>query len=262
MENKKTFCINFWAGIVGNALEFYDTAVFSLLVPFIAPLFFPTFDPITAMVLTYGMLPLGTIAKPIGSLLFGCIGDRYGRKKALSYSLTGLALVTGCMGCLPTYEQAGYLAPALMALGRILQNLFMGGEVAGGAIFILEHSHESKHSLMSSLYGSSTIVGITIASTLITLCSWTGSMDNLWRVPFWIGFATALGGGVYPYQGARISPIYCAAITASAYHRNDKNLLAPLLGSRGRLRVQFLQLHTGDDPAQRLSSKGCPDYKL
>lgn len=193
-KNKKTFCINFWAGIIGNILEYYDTAVFSLIVPFIAPLFFPTFDPITAMILTYGMLPLGTLVKPVGSLIFGRIGDRYGRKKALYYSLTGLAIVTGCMGCLPTFEQAGYLAPALMAIGRLLQNVFLGGEAAGGAVFILEHTKDSKHSLMSSLYGSSTIIGITLASCFITALSWTGNMEQLWRLPFLFGFATSLGG--------------------------------------------------------------------
>lgn len=193
MKTTSSYHINFWAGITGNALEYYDTAIFSFLVPFIAPLFFPTVDPITAMVFAYGMLPLGALAKPLGSMLFGRIGDRYGRKKALSSSVAGLALVTGLMGCLPTYEQAGYLAPALMALGRILQNLFIGGEAAGGAVFILEHTQKSKHSMMSSLYGSSTMIGVTAASVVIALCGSMGDMNTLWRVPFWIGFTTAFG---------------------------------------------------------------------
>lgn len=230
MEKKSAFCINFWAGIVGNILEYYDTAVFSLLVPFIAPLFFPTFDPITAMVLTYGMLPLGTIARPIGSLFFGYIGDRQGRKNALSYSLTGLALITGLMGCLPTYDQVGYLAPALMALGRILQNLFLGGEAAGGAVFILEHSKESRHSLVSSLYGSSTIIGITLASSLITFLSWAGHIEILWRIPFWIGFATAVGG-LFIRRKAQESPQFDskAAIRTSTWQA-IKAYWRPLVG--------------------------------
>lgn len=185
--------VNFFAGILGNILEHYDLAVFSLLAPFIAPLFFPSSDPITAMVYTYGMLALGAFAKPIGSFVFGRIGSCHGRKLALTSSLSGLACVTGLMGCLPTYDQVGYWAPLFLAMGRILQSFFVGGETAGGAIFILEHTHESKHCLMSSLYGSSSIVGITIASALITLLSWMGDITTLWRIPFLIGFATAVG---------------------------------------------------------------------
>lgn len=194
MKTNSTFGINFWAGIIGNSLECYDSAVFSLLAPFIAPIFFPTTDPITALILTYAMLPLGNLARPFGSLLFGKLGDQHGRKKALSLSIFGLAIVTGLMGCLPTFAQVGFLAPLLMVFGRVLQNVFIGGESAGGAIFILEHANDSKHSLLSSLYGSSTIIGITMASTTITLLSVYGDMQSLWRIPFWIGFLTALGG--------------------------------------------------------------------
>lgn len=161
------------------------------------------------MLLTYAMMPLGSLARPIGSLFFGYIGNRQGRKKALCLSLTGLAIVTGLIGCLPVYDQIGFLAPALMALGRILQSFFAGGEVVGGAIFILEHTHESKHCLFSSLYGTSTMIGITLASTIIMFLGWTGQMEILWRVPFLLGFLTAMGS-LFIRSKAQESPHFVA----------------------------------------------------
>src|SRR5580692_11516409 len=132
----RTRCI----GIIGNIFEHYDNALFGLLAPFIASQFFETSDPITALILTYGILPLGIVFRPIGSLFFGWIGDRYGRRQALCLSLTGMAIATISMGCLPTYATAGIVAPCLLALCRILQNFFASGENVGGAIFLLEHA--------------------------------------------------------------------------------------------------------------------------
>src|SRR5579862_8456534 len=103
-------------GIIGNILEHYDNALFGLLAPFIASLFFEKSDPLTALILTYGMLPLGIVFRPLGSLFFGWLGDRYGRKQALSLSLVMMAAVTVSMGCLPTYATAGIAAPILLAI--------------------------------------------------------------------------------------------------------------------------------------------------
>src|SRR5579863_4289600 len=94
-------------GIVGNFLEHYDNALFGLLAPFIAPLFFEKSDPVTALILTYGMMPLGLITRPLGSLFFGTIGDRWGRRRALSYSLLGMTVATMGIGCLPVYKDIG-----------------------------------------------------------------------------------------------------------------------------------------------------------
>src|SRR3990167_5670084 len=140
------------AGVIGNALDHYDQALFALLAPFIASLFFDKQDPVTALILTYGMLPLGLLSRPLGSLFFGWIGDRFGRRQALSYSLFGMALVTLSIGCLPTSSQIGIWAPILLGCGRLIQNFFTAGETIGGAIFVLEQTPESQRSLASSFY--------------------------------------------------------------------------------------------------------------
>lgn len=182
------------AGVIGNLLEHYDSALFGLLAPFIAPLFFEQKDPITALILTYMIFALGIFTRPLGSLFFGWIGDRYGGRQALFYSLLGMALVTMGMGLLPIYREIGIVAPILLAVGRMLQSFCAAGEAVGGAIFVLEHTTQSKRGLISSLYGSSTIGGILIASALVTFMSSKGYIQENWRLLFWGGGITAVLG--------------------------------------------------------------------
>jgi MHS family proline/betaine transporter-like MFS transporter len=183
-----------FSGIIGNLLEHYDSALFGLLAPFIAPLFFEKQDPLTALILTYGMLPLGFLTRPLGSLFFGWIGDSFGRRQALFFSLFGMALVTIGIGCLPVYQDIGIWAPLLLALGRMLQSFCAAGESAGGAIFVLEHTAVSKRGFVSSCYDASSIGGILLASGLVTFMSAQGIIDQGWRILFWFGGITAIFG--------------------------------------------------------------------
>lgn len=182
------------AGVVGNFLEHYDNALFGLLAPFIAPLFFEKNDPITALILTYSMLALGFITRPLGSLFFGWIGDFYGRRQALFWSLFGMATVTMGIGFLPLYNEIGIWAPLLLALGRMLQSFCAAGESPGGAIFVLEHTSPSKRGFVSSCYDASSMGGILIASALVTFMSAQGYIEQYWRVLFWAGGMTAIIG--------------------------------------------------------------------
>ncbi len=181
-------------GMIGNVLEHYENALFGLLAPFIAPLFFANEDPLTALIRTYGIFWLGILTRPLGSLFFGWIGDRVGRTKALFCSLVGMAIATTAMGCLPLYAEVGIYAPLFLALGRMLQNFCAAGETVGGAIFVLEHTSSSKKSLMSSVYDATSILGILFASALITLCSQFGNIAQSWRYLFWFGGLSAVIG--------------------------------------------------------------------
>src|SRR5579872_3210875 len=172
----------FFAGLIGNILEHYDTALFGLLAPFIAPLFFHTQDPFTALILTYAMIPLGMLARPLGSFSFGLISDRFGRRQALCWSLTGMAIATTSIGFLPTSSE---IAPLLLALMRLLQSFFAAGESAGGAIYVLENTRVPKRSFMSSVFDASTVGGILIAAALVTFLSMQGWVEMGWRYLFW-----------------------------------------------------------------------------
>lgn len=178
--------------ILGNLFEHYDTALFTLLSPFFAPLFFPHEDPVTALIMTYWIIPLGMLARPFGSLVFGYIGDQYGRKEALVLSLLGMALFTVIMGLLPCYYRIGFFAPLLFSGIRILQNFFGAGESMGGGIFLLEHTHESQKDLMSGFFNSSTVGGILLASVGVSILYFFDNVEKYWRLLYFFGGITAL----------------------------------------------------------------------
>lgn len=182
------------AAVIGNIFEHYDNALFGLLAPFLAPLFFHSQDPFTALFLTYAMIPLGMIARPFGSLCFGLIADRIGRRQALFWSLSGMAVTTIALGSLPTSKEVGTLAPILLGLLRLVQSFFAAGETTGGAVFVLEHTEIRKRSFMSSLIDASTIGGILLASGIITLFSTQEAMESAWRYLFWTGGITGAIG--------------------------------------------------------------------
>lgn len=186
--------MQFWSAFLGNLFEHYDTALFGLLAPFLAPVFFPDQERVPALILTYGIIPLGMLIRPVGSIFFGCFGNKYGRKKALVFSLLGMALVSGLIGLSPTYNQIGIAAPLFLLIGRILQNFFASGEVIGGAIFLLDQTPEKHRDLISSLYDTSTIAGILIASAGVSLLYTLELLETYWRGLYFIGCSTALFG--------------------------------------------------------------------
>lgn len=196
-----------WSACLGNLFEHYDTALFGFLSAFLAPLIFPKEEPITALILTYAMIPLGMLARPIGSLVFGYIGDVYGRRRALFLTLGGMAVVSGGIACSPTFVQAGALAPAIFCLGRLLQNFFAAGETMGGAIFLLENTAEKRHDLLSSLFNASTIGGILLASAGVSVLSQYSAIEGGWRFLYLFGCITALFGcAVRRKLGSEASP--------------------------------------------------------
>jgi len=187
-------CRQLWNACLGNLFEHYDTALFGFLSPFLAPLIFPDKEPIVALILTYAIIPLGMLARPIGSLVFGYIGDVYGRKQALFLTLAGMSFVSGCIAFSPTYSQAGILAPIIFCIGRALQNFLAAGETMGGAIFLLENSSVKRHDLFSSLYSASTMGGHLLASLGVFLLGYYNLTTSGWRFLYLFGCITALFG--------------------------------------------------------------------
>lgn len=192
--SKKQFWINFFSASIGNLFEHYDKALFAFLAPFLAPLFFKSSSNLTNLILTYAMIPLGVFSKPLGALFFGKMGDERGRRHALYFTLIGMALTTILMGCLPTFSQVGWIAPLLLAVGRLSQSFFASGEKTGGALLILEACDEKKRSFYNGLYDCSTIFGILLASLGVTWLSLKGTTHLHWRLLYWIGGITGFVG--------------------------------------------------------------------
>lgn len=198
-----------WTTCLGNFFEHYDTALFGLLSPVLAPLIFPKQDPLTALIFTYAIIPLGMIARPLGALVFGYMGDVYGRRQALFLALTGMGCVSGGFALMPTYMQVGVLAPILFCVGRALQNFLSGGETMGGAIFLLEQAPPKRHDWLSGLYNASTMGGHVLASFGVYILSCCSAMDAGWRLLYVFGCITALFGALLRRQGS------CAASSAT-----------------------------------------------
>ncbi|MBY0500375.1 MAG: MFS transporter [Alphaproteobacteria bacterium] len=180
--------------MIGNALECYDFLLYSFFVSILSPFFFPSSEPLTALMTGFGVFAVGFAARPIGAIFFGHWGDRYGRKKALLGTLTLMAFSTIGIGLLPTYEKIGILAPIILVFLRFLQGLSAGGETSGAAIYGLEQTAEERRGFVGALIRSSTSLGAILA-TLMGVLFTNGFMPEwAWRIPFCLGGLVAFAG--------------------------------------------------------------------
>jgi len=180
------------SAIIGNGLEFYDFALFGAFSVLFSKLFF-TGDKTTALMGSLSIFAIAFFVRPLGSYFFGTFGDRFGRKNALSASIVFMGVFTFLIGCLPVYEEVGFLAPILLLCCRLGQGFCLGGENNGSAIFLLEHLTSRK-----GLAGALILTGGAIGTILATLFSALTNMPLMpewaWRVPFLFGLFIAVLG--------------------------------------------------------------------
>jgi len=141
---------------VGNILEWYDFTVYGFFATVIGALFFPSEDRIASLIAAYGVFAAGYLMRPLGGVLFGIIGDKLGRQKALSVSILLMAIPTTLLGCLPTHARLGWVSAVLLVFLRLLQGISVGGEFTGSISFLVEKAPEGKR----GLYGSWTTFGV------------------------------------------------------------------------------------------------------
>ncbi|HEY3479868.1 MAG TPA: MFS transporter, partial [Streptomyces sp.] len=135
---------------LGNLIEIYDFVLYgSAAALVLGPLFFGNLSPAMATVASFGTLATGFIARPVGGILFGYLGDRVGRKPVLIATLTLMGLASGCIGLLPTQAQIGVAAPIVLVVLRLLQGIAAGGEWGGSVLMIAEHSDRRRRGLLS-----------------------------------------------------------------------------------------------------------------
>ncbi len=182
----------------GTILEWYDFSIYAYFASTLAALFFPHEDNLTSIILAYSVFAIGFLVRPIGAILFGHFGDRIGRKKILIYSSVLIAGSTTLIGLLPTYSQAGKLAPILLIVLRILQGLAIGGEVIGASSFAIESTKSEKQGLATSIIWASSGVGILLSSAIVFAITLTMTPFELsdwgWRLPFLLGSITGIIG--------------------------------------------------------------------
>jgi len=214
--------------MMGNLFEWYDFALFGYFAPVIGKLFFPSFDSITQLLSAYGAFAAGYLARPLGGLLFGHIGDRYGRKKALVLTILLMAIPTAIIGILPTYSEIGISASVLLIALRLLQGISMGGNYSGSITFTTEHSPEKNRGLIGSFAVTSCLMGLLLGSATAALFAAifeTAQLESWgWRIPFLAGIFICLIG-YYMRKTVPESPVYTAAQEAGQLIKNPVKTL-------------------------------------
>lgn len=201
----------FFVSGMGTALEFYDFVIYGIAAALVFPqVFFPDLDPLTATLVAFGAFGVGFFARPLGGAVFGHLGDKKGRQKALVITLVLMGLSTLLIGCLPSYDSIGIAAPILLVLLRLVQGFAAGGEWGGAALFGIESAPPGKR----GLWGSFTSMGIgiggilgSLAFALVSLAYDDNLADFAWRIPFWLGGVLVLIGLYARLQKTRSQPL-------------------------------------------------------
>lgn len=184
------------ACLSGNVLEWFDFAVYGYLAPVLATEFFPSAHKLTGILLSYSVFAIGFLARPLGALIFGHIGDTRGRKTALLLSTVAMAIPTCLIGILPVYASVGLLAPLLLILCRICQGLSVGGEFTGSFIYLIEQASHKRRGFFSCWADVGCAIGMILGSATVALLNAVYTHDQLqhfgWRLPFLSGILLAL----------------------------------------------------------------------
>ncbi|MGO1769166.1 MAG: MFS transporter [Microbacterium sp.] len=185
------------ASTVGTALEWYDFSLYgtaSALV--LSQVFFPGGDEITGVLASLATFAVGFFARPIGGIVIGLLGDRFGRRQMLFVTLLLMAVSSTLIGCLPTFAQIGVWAPALLVFLRILQGLGAGGEYAGAMLLSAEHASDRRRGLNASIPSVGNALGSLVATGIFFLMEAVMPADAFlawgWRVPFWLSLVLAV----------------------------------------------------------------------
>ena len=186
------------ASVAGTALEFYDFTIYGLAAALVfGKVFFPSADPAIATLSAFATFGVGFLARPVGGIIFGHIGDRYGRKNVLVITLIIMGGSTFLIGCIPSYASIGFAAPVLLVALRLLQGLAYGGEWAGAVLMSSEHASPKKRGLYAALPNTGLAVGSILGNSAMLLVSLLGQEALLswgWRIPFWAGAALVIVG--------------------------------------------------------------------
>lgn len=178
------------ACFIGNFTEWFDYASYGYLAAVIGMVFFPDADPTAQLLSSFAIFAVSFIFRPIGAIFWGYLGDRKGRRWALSWSILLMAGSTFCIGLLPTYQVIGLFSAGLLLILRMVQGFSAAGEYAGAAIFLAESSPASKRGLYTSIVPASTATGLLTGSIVVTVLFAFLSDPQMqswgWRIPFLI----------------------------------------------------------------------------
>ncbi|NRB10848.1 MAG: MFS transporter [Rickettsiaceae bacterium] len=216
---------------IAGGLEMYDFLIFGFLASVIHKNYLSFLDKDMALIVTYLFFAVGFFFRPLGSIIFGQIGDRYGRKIALVLSVSCMGIASLTMSLLPSYELIGIAACFIIVLVRIIQGLSVGGEYSGAIIYAMEHIDKKNVGIV----GGTVLCGCTLGVILAFIVSKTLQSDSLpsysWRFAFLLGFGLSIVG-YFIRRKLRETPIFQASASL--------RLKLPLLYGLKKLKIKML----------------------
>lgn len=193
------------ASAIGTAIEYFDFNLYAIATALVFnKIFFPSFDPLVGTLAAFATFFIGYCARPIGGVLFGHFGDRFGRKIALMITIVIMGLGTVAIGLMPSYASIGVWAPIGLITLRVLQGIGIGGEYGGGMVMTVEHAPPARRGFYSSLVHIGVPAGFLLPVLLLGLLS--SSMDDAaflawgWRLPFLFSIVLVGVGLVIRFQ--------------------------------------------------------------
>ena len=227
------------AAALGNAMEWFDFGVYGYIAVTLGQVFFPASNDAAQLIATFATFTVAFLVRPLGGMVFGPLGDKYGRQKVLAATMILMALGTFSIGLIPSYERIGMWAPILLLLARLLQGFSTGGEYGGAATFIAEYSTDRNRGLMGSWLEFGTLGGYLAGAGCVTILhsmlSETQMLDWGWRIPFLVAGPLGLLG-LYMRMKLEETPAFQAYAEEAEKREHDK----PGLGSL--FRVHWPQL--------------------
>src|SRR5262245_23075639 len=177
-----------FASFIGTAIEWYDFYLYGTTAALVFPaLFFPQLSALSATLASFGTFGVAFIARPLGGVVFGHFGDRIGRKSMLVITLVLMGSATFLIGLVPTFQQAGYVAPILLIVLRFLQGFAVGGEWGGATLMVVEHAPEKSRNFYAAWPQAGVPFGLTLSTAIFALVSSLPDEQFFawgWRIPF------------------------------------------------------------------------------
>ena len=212
------------SGWIGSALEYYDFFIYATAAALIFPqIFFPQGDPAIAIIASLATYGVGYVARPIGAFVLGHLGDTHGRKQVLVWCMFLMGFSTIAVGLLPTYDQVGLWAPALLVLMRLIQGFAVAGEISGASSMILEHAPFGRRGFFASFTLQGVQAGQILAAAVFLPLAHYMPPEQFnswgWRIPFILSFVVIIAGWIIRRE-VNETPAFTAAGRSEARPRS------------------------------------------
>lgn len=241
-QKNRTIWSVIMASSLGTLIEWYDFYIFGSLAIVLATKFFPADNPTAAFLSTLATFAAGFVVRPFGALFFGRLGDLIGRKYTFLVTLLIMGFSTFLIGCIPSYETIGFMAPVLVLILRLLQGLALGGEYGGAATYVAEYAQPGRRGYWTSWIQTTATAGLFISLIVILITKTslsTEEFDNWgWRVPFWISILMVIVS-YFIRKNMKESPLFAKAKSEG---KTSTNPLKESFGNRFNFKFVLLAL--------------------